>query len=246
MSISKSEEKLIRALKLRKKRQEYKLFVAEGEKLVGDFLNSGLNAKHLFTTSERKSSMEAYRWIGENEMKQISHLSSPSSVLAVFSMPDFQSLKDLKNSCIFAVHQLQDPGNLGTIIRTLDWFGPIPLILLPGTVDPYNTKCVQASMGSIARTPLIEATEEEFEAYTRVNQIQILAAHMHGLPYHKIEKREKICIVIGNEGKGLEQFSLTPDALVSIAPAPQSKAESLNASMAAGILAYECSKDFFA
>lgn len=236
MPLSQKEIKLIKSLQIKKYRKQHNLFVAEGRKLIEDLLESDLKPFKLLTT--QPSDAHTYELIDEKTMKSISNLETPSSHFAVFKIPEFHTFQSLRPTRFFALHALQDPGNLGTILRSLDWFGPIPAVILSGTVDPFSQKVVQASMGSIGRVPMVMSDCEELSNYIKQEGIALLAAHMTGFPIDQMRAPEKFCIVIGNEGQGLADFPLIPDQMISIPPSPYSKCESLNASVAAGILAY--------
>lgn len=236
MPLSKSEIKLIRSLRLKKYRYQHHLFVAEGKKLVEDLLFSNALPYKLLSTDETDS--QTYQYISPKDMASISLLEAPSTHLGVFHIPAEVHIEQLQPKQFFALHALQDPGNLGTIIRSMDWFGPVPVVILPGTTDPFSPKVVQASMGSIYRVPIIRCRPDELLKYLKKENISLLAAHMTGHPIDQFTVPARFCLVIGNEGKGLTDFPLLPDFLVSIPPSPLSKAESLNASVSAGILAY--------
>lgn len=236
MPLTQREIKLIRSLRHKKYRYLHNLFIAEGKKLVEDLLLSDAKPYKLFSTIEKNQ--HSYIHISSKEMASISLLDTPTTHLGVFFIPEEKKIEDLKPTQFFALHALQDPGNLGTIIRSSDWFGPIPIVILPGTADPYSPKVVQASMGSIARVPLLKCQPDKLSDYLKKENIALIAAHMTGLPIDQFTVPGRFCLVIGNEGKGLSDFPLVPDFLVSIPPSPFSRAESLNASVSAGILAY--------
>lgn len=236
MPLTQKEIKLIRSLHINKYRKHHKLFIAEGKKLVEDLVLSDLKPFRLLTTDPTE--IYNYEIIDVSTMKALSKLDNPSSHLGVFRIPEYSSFQSLKPKRFFAVHAIQDPGNLGTILRSLDWFGPIPLVILSGSVDPFSSKVVQASMGSIGRVPIIKSDARGLAEYLREEHITLLAAHMSGLPIDKISLPERFCLVIGNEGQGLKDFPLMPDQMISIPPSPTTRAESLNAAVSAGILAY--------
>lgn len=236
MALNQKEIKLIRSLQFKKYRKQYNLFIAEGKKLVDDLLQSDLKPYKLLTTLPNE--LFDFEYIDESTMKSLSKLDSPSSHMGIFHVPSFQTFQSLKPKQFFALHALQDPGNLGTILRSLDWFGPIPVVILSGTVDPFSQKVVQASMGSIGRVPMIKSDHYSLQEYLKEQNIPLVAAHMAGIPIEKFPFPERVCIVIGNEGQGLTDFPLFPDEMISIPPSPYTKAESLNAAVSAGILAY--------
>lgn len=240
MGLSQKDIKLIRSLQLKKYRKQHNLFIAEGKKLVEDLLLSRLEPFRLLTT--QKSEAHTYELIDEKTMKTISGLETPSTHFAVFKIPKPHTFDSLRPERFFALYALQDPGNLGAILRSLDWFGPLPAVILSGTVDPFSQKVVQASMGSIGRVPLILTDNETLSSYISKQKIPLLAAHMTGHPINQMSPPDRCCIVIGNEGQGLSDFPLIPEKIISIPPSPYTTCESLNASVSAGILAYWLSK----
>ncbi|MFN3951542.1 MAG: TrmH family RNA methyltransferase [Thermaurantimonas sp.] len=236
MALSQKEIKLIRSLHFKKYRKQYNLFVAEGKKLVEDLLQSDLRPFRLLTTLPTE--VLTYELIDERIMKSLSKFESPSTHMGVFHMPPLYTLETFRPKRFFALHALQDPGNLGTILRSLDWFGPIPVVIFTGTVDPFSPKVVQASMGSVGRVPMIKSDYSTLHQYLKKEKIPLIAAHMSGRPIAKCSLDDRLCLVIGNEGQGLTDFPLLPDEVISIPPSPHTKAESLNAAVSVGILAY--------
>lgn len=240
MALSQKEIKLIRSLHYKKYRKQYNLFIAEGKKLVEDLLHSDLKPYRLLTTL--KTEAYTYDLIDEDVMKYLSKFESPSTHIGIFHMPSFHTFQSLRPKRFFALHALQDPGNLGTILRSLDWFGPIPVVIFTGTVDPFSPKVVQASMGSVGRVPMIKSDYTTLHQYLKEEKIPLIAAHMSGRPIDQFTLADQLCLVIGNEGQGLTDFPLMPDEVISIPPSPHTKAESLNAAVSVGILAYHLFK----
>ena len=154
--LSKNKIKLIRSLEQKKRRREEGLFVAEGPKVVGDLLEAGYKAKLLVCTnqyfSKRHLAVEEVIEVSDDELRKVSFLQHPQDVLGVFEIPNTSALHtpDPQSLCI-ALDGVQDPGNLGTIIRIADWFGINQIFCSTDTADAFNPKTVQATMGSIAR-----------------------------------------------------------------------------------------------
>jgi len=147
--ITKNQIKLIRSLRIKKNRIKHNFFLAEGEKIVDELLNSEMILVNLFSTSEKYNKLEKFIHLKNPELKQISNLKSPNKVLAIFEIPKPKEID--YNSTIIAFEEINDPGNLGTIIRICDWFGIKDIICSKKSVDCYNPKVIQASMGSTSR-----------------------------------------------------------------------------------------------
>ena len=199
--VSKNQIKLITSLKQKKYRQKYGLFFAEGTKVISEFYKSDWKLQTLFSTnmlpfiSENKTAI-----ISETELKKISALKTPQDALAVFHLPENFSLS-VKNEFTVVLDSIQDPGNLGTIIRLCDWFGVSQLICSLDTADCFNPKVVQASMGSLARVKVVYTG---LEAYLSAkNNLPVYGAFMNGKTIYKQQLPENAVLVLGNEGKGI-------------------------------------------
>ena len=235
MSISKNELRQVRALAQKKFRDETGLFVVEGEKMVAEALESGFEVVSVYRRDD----------IGEEAMARLSSLSSPSPALAVVRQPapvPFKASKGL----FLALDGIRDPGNLGTILRIADWFGIDGVIASPDTVELYNPKVVQATMGAIFRVPF---HRQDIPAFCR----SVLAAggHVYGtfLDGKNLYQRDLDCgaevpsvIVIGNESNGIsaETAACVSDRLfIPPYPADDPGSESLNAAIATAITVAE-------
>lgn len=197
---SKSQFKLIKSLAQKKYRLKHQLFIVEGKKAISELLNSSIELHSLFTTDDI---FEAERnktfLIDEADLKRISNLSTPQTALAVFSMPGKSDPK-LKG-LIVALDEVQDPGNLGTIIRMCDWFGVEELICSEGTVDCYNPKVVQATMGSISRLNISYVSLPQF-LKAASGKLPVFGAFLEGKNIYTEDLTEGI-IVMGNEANGI-------------------------------------------
>ena len=149
--VSKNQIKLITSLQQKKYRFANKLFFAEGVKVIQELLHSNFELEHLYTTQNDFEEVSNVKktLIDDNDLKKISALATPNTCLAVFKMP--AEKKIIESGLILALDSVRDPGNLGTILRLCDWFGIKQLLCSKETVDIYNPKVVQATMGSIAR-----------------------------------------------------------------------------------------------
>ena len=174
MSISKNQLKVITSLSQKKYREKHGLFIAEGVKVVEELLQSSLKVMQLFALDDYnvKGYENAVTRISEAELKKISKLKSPNKVVGLFQIPDEQQLQH--NGFILALDEINDPGNLGTIIRLCDWFGVKQLVCSKNTVDCYNQKVVQASMGSLTRVSIKYLDLEEYLNSTKILYILLI------------------------------------------------------------------------
>jgi len=245
--LSKNQIKYLHSLRLGKIRETNRVFIAEGVKLIEDLMNSHFNIRIIYGTPawiESHQRMIAshefvIQEIEEEELKKISNLVTPNEVLAVVGYPDpVVPLPETFGNIILLFDRIQDPGNFGTIIRTADWFGISHIFCSLETVDVFNPKVVQATMGSICRISI---------NYTDLKQLLISlpdAWKKYGTTsdsenIYKAELEFPAAIVIGNESKGIseEYFPLLTHR-VGI-PSRSKGAESLNAAVAAGIICSE-------
>ncbi|MEZ4875598.1 MAG: RNA methyltransferase [Flavobacteriaceae bacterium] len=234
--ISKSEIKLITGLQQKKYRAKHGLFIAEGKKIIADLIKAGVVLHTLFATEDVSELHPNYRSLSETELKRMSALKNSNGVLALFEIPKQLPVKS--NGLQLVLDSVRDPGNLGTIIRLCDWFGVEQLICSPDTVDCYNPKVIQATMGSIARVHVVYTDIAEF--LTRTN-LPIYAAVMEGETIYEIPLPNDAVLVMGNEGNGISEAIL---ALISNKVSipnfsKNTAAESLNVAMATGILLSE-------
>ncbi|MDA9280971.1 RNA methyltransferase [Flavobacteriaceae bacterium] len=232
--VVKSQLKLIKSLHQKKNRTQHGLFIVEGEKGIADALANDLIPYKLLS-SQVGSDINSFEKISEKEFSQISALKNPNGYLGVFNIPK-QAALDFKD-WVVVIDGLQDPGNLGTIIRLCDWFGIKQILCSPDTVDVYNPKVVQASMGSLTRVSVYY--EPIIPLINRFN-IPVYGTFMEGTPIQKIVFKTPGIIVFGNEGNGIStELSNHITEKISISSHPASKAESLNVANAAAIVFYE-------
>ncbi|AEH00376.1 RNA methyltransferase [Lacinutrix sp. 5H-3-7-4] len=198
--LSKSQIKLITRLKQKKYRVAEGFFVAEGVKVINELLNSTLELHHLFTTETFKINNNE-TLITQAELKKISFLTTPNKALAVFKIPE--AVKIDTNGLIVALDDVRDPGNLGTIIRLCDWYGITNLVCSIGTVDCYNPKVIQATMGSITRVNISYLNLSYF--LKQNNKTPILGAFMDGENVYKTKLPNSGILVMGNEANGVSK-----------------------------------------
>jgi len=247
--ISRQKIDFIRGLARKKEREMAGCFVAEGEKLVLDLLRTTLILREVYCTQEGLSSIQPGRMkveaiqVSEKEMERISAFKNPSSILALFEIPTYQEVEPPSfDGLNLVLDGLQDPGNLGTIIRLADWFGIGQIFCSENCVDNYNPKCIQSTMGAIARVRVhyLDLTKLLKEAVGQ--NIAIYGTYMDGENLYQTELTTQALIIMGSEGKGissdLNRF-LTKKISIPAYPAGSSELESLNVAISAAIVCAE-------
>jgi len=240
--LSKAKIKFITSLKIKKQRQQQQLFTAEGAKAIDELLSSSSLVLEIYALESwiyshqqllSKTSVPC-AVVDEAELKKISSLTTPHDVLAVCSIPE-NSYSDvtIRQELCLALDGIHDPGNMGTIIRIADWFNIPYIFCSDDCVDPYNTKVVQASMGSIARVKVIETNLEKL--FTEHSKIPVLVAVLDGDNIFSMQKMNRGFLLIGSEARGVSE-NLLKFASDKITIPQLGKAESLNAAVATGII----------
>jgi len=236
MSLSKNHIKLITSLSQKKYRQKHKLFVVEGVKVVQEFLNSSYELEIVFSTDTDFSSTNKFIEVTDQELKKISSLKNPNKVLAIFKIPN--QINPFMGGLILALDSINDPGNLGTIIRLCDWFGIEQLVCSNETVDCFNSKVVQASMGSLTR---VAVSYLDLKKYLQNASVPIFVADMDGLDVYKTKLPDSAVLVLGNEANGIsdeiKQLVTTKITIPRYGAFQQT--ESLNVATASAILLSE-------
>ncbi|MEM1220107.1 MAG: RNA methyltransferase [Bacteroidota bacterium] len=236
MGISTATIKVIRSLKLKKFRQIHGTFVVEGEKLVGELCRerrSDIEQIYALDTWSAPAGNWPITRISVKELERISNLKTPNQVVALVRQFEFPDKAPVFSPGLY-LESIQDPGNLGTILRIADWFGIPQVHCSPDTVDAYNTKVIQASMGAIFRVDLI---------YTEINDllkkypdVQLWATTLNGQDIFEAPISGPALLAIGNESRGLSA-PLISKAHGQIRIPGGGQAESLNAGVATGIIA---------
>ncbi|WP_417358877.1 TrmH family RNA methyltransferase [Galbibacter sp.] len=234
--VSKNELKLITSLHQKKYRNKHQLFIAEGAKGVLELLDSELQPYKIFKTRDIDGlPLDKTVQISAGEMKKLSSLKTPSEVLAVFHMPEEKNEKG--EGLILALDDVRDPGNLGTIIRLCDWFGVSQLLCSENTVDCYNPKVVQATMGSLAR---VQINYVDLENYLGSTDKPIYGAIMEGGNVYDSTLAKDAILVMGNESNGISSSILKKVTnTLSIPRFGSRQTESLNVATATAILLSE-------
>ncbi len=238
MELSKNQIKQIKNLDQKKQRIQQKSFVAEGKKVVNELLASSFELEKLFVTANLISlyKNEDYQIIKESELKKISFLKSPSGVLGVFKIPKKKEVKT--NGLIVALDAINDPGNLGTIIRLCDWFGVDQLVCSENTVDCYNPKVVQATMGSLSRVKISYLPLEKY--LSEINSPKY-CADMNGENVYQSNLPKEGVLVLGNEANGVSKSIVKACTNTIMIPrfGVLKETESLNVASATSILLSE-------
>ena len=236
MSLSKNHLKLITSLSQKKYRHKYKLFVVEGMKVVQEFLNSSYELEILFSTESSFSYLDSFIEVSEQELKKISSLKTPNKVIALFKIPVEKNSNS--SGLIVALDAINDPGNLGTIIRLCDWFGIDQLLCSKETVDCYNTKVVQSSMGSLTRVAI---SYVDLKEYLTSVSIPVFIADMDGDNIYEMKPPTSAVLVMGNEANGISNsIKQIVSTKISIPRYGNSQlTESLNVATATAILLSE-------
>ena len=239
--ISKNTVKLVRSLEMKKFRREKKLFVAEGPKVVGDLISGGFKPHAIYATDGALAAEYGGEMITADELHRISFLQHPQRLLAVFNMPEQEAARPEEDRLSLALDGIQDPGNLGTIIRIADWFGIENIYCSEDTADAFNPKVVQATMGSLAHVKIIygsltEMTDGMPEGFP------VYGTMLDGSDLYAEELLPSGLIVMGNEGNGISRAMaqrLTKKLLIPNYSTQSERAESLNVAVATAIVCAE-------
>ena len=229
--ITKNQIKLIKSLRLKKNRIQSGFFIAEGEKIIDEFLDSKLEVVNIFSTLDKYNVSDYFISINSSQLKQISNLKTPNKVLGLFKVPKNSEI-DL-NSNIVALEEINDPGNLGTIIRLCDWFGIKNIICSSNSVDCYNPKVIQASMGSICR---VNISYMDFQKLLDGKNYNTVAADLEGQNLKDFTFSENQIIFFGSESNGFsKKLSSQIDHKITIQRF-NDNVESLNLATSVGII----------
>lgn len=241
--LSKAQVSLINSLQQKKFRQQHGIFIVEGIKSVLEFVNSSYAVEKIYCTAQAFSKLGKIpqnikvEELSEKEFIKISSLKSPQGALALVAIPAQKNLtiEALRGTHTLVLDDVQDPGNLGTIIRTAEWFGIKHIICSVGTVDAYNPKVVQATMGSLSR---IDIQYMDIEQLIERADIPTFGALLNGDSIYETNFGNEGLIIMGNEGNGIRP-SLIPKLNKSVTIPRLGGAESLNVAVATTIFCTE-------
>lgn len=240
--MTKAEIQLIRSLADKRGRTEQGLFLAEGEKLIGELRTSQLHVRRIYAL-EGLFAGEEVEVVSPREMERISQLKTPSNSVAVVEIPRYRLRpEELRGQLTLALDEVQNPGNLGTIIRLADWFGIRDILCSEGTADCFNPKVVQATMGAILRVRVHYTDLAARIAEAATEGIPVYGTFLEGQNLYETRLSPTGIVVMGNEGRGV-----TPSVAECISrklfippwPADRHGSESLNVAMATGIVCAE-------
>ena len=236
--LSKNQIKLITSLQQKKYRFANQLFFAEGIKVIQELLASNFELVHLYSTKNDFEEVSNFNKtvILESELKKITALTTPNSCLAVFKIAAEKPI--IESGLILALDSIRDPGNLGTILRLCDWFGINQIICSNETVDIYNPKVVQATMGSIAR---VNVNYIDLNAFVFQSKMPVYGTFMDGENIYKSELPQEGIIIMGNEANGIspELEKLVKNKITIPRFGILQKTESLNVANATAIILSE-------
>lgn len=245
--LSKSQLKLIKSLEQKKFRKETGLFVAEGGKTVGDLIACGLHPELIIATQEwlathTLGSKTAITEVSEQDMKRASFLRAPQGVLALFRYPAWENNNHHPvNTLCLALDNIQDPGNMGTIIRIADWFGIEHIYCSNGCVDAFCPKTVQATMGAIGRVK-IHCTNLSSLIASLKGKAPVYGTFLNGENIYNCDLENRGLVVMGNEGNGISkecEEHITNRLFIPNYPTERATSESLNVSTATAIICSE-------
>lgn len=241
--LSQADIKLINSLKQTKARRKTGFFLVEGPKMVSELINypdfeiQFIAGSKKWFDSQSTANDFLFKEISENALQKLSNFSTANEVLAVVKMPEYSDFTTKTDLLYLVLDGIQDPGNLGTIMRTAEWFGINEIICSTDTVDCFNPKVVQATMGSLFR---IKCYYEDLPFFLKKEQIPVYGTLLNGKNIYQEQLSQSGFIVIGNESKGISQN--VQDLITKPLFIPnygQSNAESLNASVATAIVCAE-------
>lgn len=251
--LTNADTRLLHALKTRSGREKHGAFVVEGVRVAEEALAAGVDLKFAVVSHSLEDSKRGRALLTAltartpvqrlKTLRDIAETETPQGVVLVANIPqtnlDDVVLKD--RALVLLLDAIQDPGNLGTLIRSADAFAGAAVIALPGTVDYWNSKVIRAAAGAAFHLPLIEAEDADAFAWLKKNGFEICGADMHGEDVAAATLPSRVALVVGNEGGGLREDTREKLTRILAIPMP-GNAESLNVGVAAGILLYELSK----
>ena len=230
--LSKNLLKHVRSLHQKKFRITHEAFIVEGIKPVQELCRSDFKVNHIFSIEEHMDGFPDVIQVSKADMERMSLMKTPPGVLAVAQMPSRKQKPKIQLPALL-LEDLNDPGNLGTLIRTAEWFGRKQLLITSNTADEFNPKCVQASMGSLFRMEIIRLEESDLAHLSE----PMIGLDLHGESLYE-HTMEPAIYVLGRESTGLSQeIRERCEKMVTIPG--QGKTESLNAAMSGGLLLSE-------
>jgi hypothetical protein len=239
--LSKNQVKLIQKLQQKKYRNELNLFIVEGKKSIVEFLQAGYRLELLIATEVFGTALngQPITLVSKEELRKVSSLKNPDEGLAIFHQRQHKGI--LQEGVILALDNVQDPGNLGTLIRLCDWFGIETLICNSQTVDCYNPKVVQATMGSLTR---VAVHYVDLGGFLATCALPLYAMDLDGENLYTTEFPEDCVLILGNEANGISpEVRALADGIITIPRFGKlQQTESLNVAMAGAIVVSQVRK----
>lgn len=240
--MTKAEIQLVRSLADKRARTEHGLFVAEGEKLIGEIRASKLRVRKIYALEGIFEGAEV-EVVSPKEMERVSLLKTPSKAVALVEIPRYKlRAGELKEQLVLALDEVQNPGNLGTIIRLADWFGITDIVCSMDSADCFNPKVVQATMGAILRVRVHYVDLEAFLREAAEAGVARYGTFLEGENLYETELTKGGIIIMGNEGRGISaaiERHVSHKLLIPAYPPERPTSESLNVAMATGIICAE-------
>ncbi len=243
----KSEIQLVRSLGEKRTRNEMGLFIAEGDKFIRELIDSPLRVRKIYLRDdiegEESFDGEHIEWISGKEMERITQLKSANNSLALVEMPRHTfDPAAMRGRITIALDGVQNPGNLGTIIRLAEWFGVEDVVCSPSSADCFNPKVVQATMGAILRVRVHYMPLDDLISHASASSIPIYGADLSGSNIYDSELSQEALIIMGSEGSGLSAdvaARLTNRLFIPPYPIDAPGSESLNVAIATAIICSE-------
>lgn len=248
--LSKNKKRQVERLQQKKFRDKEGLFVAEGAKLIGDFVHAGMQPRFVVATSlgiqqitEITCKTECYE-VDERELKELSNLKTPTQSIGIFDKPtNNQDIATSPKDLTLLLDRIQDPGNMGTIIRTADWFGIERIICSDTCVDAFAPKVVQATMGALARVSIVETDLVKLlKDNINDSKIPVYGTFMNGESIYATDLQQDAFVIMGNEGRGISEELwpyITKKVSIPSYPSGRTTSESLNVAMATSVICSE-------
>ena len=240
--MTKAEIQLVRSLADKRGRAEHGLFLAEGEKLIGELRASHLRVRRIYAL-EGIFAGEEVEVVTPRDMERLSQLKTPSNSVALVEIPHYRlKTAELRNRLTLALDEVQNPGNVGTIIRLADWFGIRDILCSEGTADCFNPKVVQATMGAILRVRVHYRPLAPLLAEAAAGGIPVYGTFLEGENIYESKLAPTGIVVMGNEGRGVTPAvaqCISRKLFIPPWPADRRGSESLNVAMATGIVCAE-------
>jgi RNA methyltransferase, TrmH family len=254
--MSKNTIKLIKSLAIKKNRLKENLFLVEGDKIISEVLESKLHVEKLYATAKfltnnklQIKNAKVVAEVSQEEINQASLLQNPQNCIALCTLPAKKVLPERIDSNLYIyLDEIQDPGNLGTILRICDWFGIELLFCSPKTADLFNPKVIQASMGSFCRVEVCYTSFEPVFLLARKLGIPVLGAFLDGENIYEQKLPPRALLVVGNEGNGISaviENKIEQKIKIPEFNSNSKSAESLNVSVATAIICSEFKRQTF-